>query len=686
MMGDSALTVGEGLHGWSTFRGRSRERTAQDKRQEGSNAMTHTELIPRSVLFGNPDRASVRISPDGENLAYLAPLDGVLNVWVAPVNTPQEARPVTQDKGRGIRVYSWAYTNEHILYLQDAGGDENWRAYCVALKSAEVTDLTPELGVQAQLQHLSPRSPHEVLIALNDRDKRFHDLYRVEIPTGKRNLIQRNDGFAGFLTDEDHAVRFALRMTPDGSIEVLARDGKDWAPFTEIPAEDTLTTNTLGLHASGRLLYLTDSRERDTAALVAWDLESDTRQVLAEDPKVDVDGFWIHPETRAVQAVGLNYERRHWHVVDESVRADLERLQGAADGELEVTSRSLSDRRWIVAYGVDCGPIRYYLYDRDAGEVRFLFTNRDALEGKPLAPMHSRVLRSGDGLALVSYLTLPSGSDPDGDGVPETPLPMVLWVHGGPWGRDVWGYDPYHQWMADRGYAVLSVNFRGSTGFGKGFINAGNHEWARKMHQDLIDAVDWAVEERIADPERVAIGGGSYGGYSTLVGLTFTPDAFACGVDIVGPSNLVTLLRNVPPYWMPILPMLTQRVGDPATEEGRALLLERSPLSRVDRIRKPLLIGQGANDPRVKQTESDQIVDAMQERGIPVTYVVYPDEGHGFARPQNRLSFMAVAEAFLAEVLGGRAEPFGDDLAGSSMEVKAGADFVPGLQETLEGG
>jgi dipeptidyl aminopeptidase/acylaminoacyl peptidase len=647
--------------------------------------MTHTELISRSVLFGNPDRTSVRISPDGENLAYLAPRDGVLNVWVAPVAAPQEARPVTQDTGRGIRVYSWAYTGEHILYLQDAGGDENWRAYCVTLETAEVTDLTPELGVQARLQHLSPRFPHEVLIALNARDERFHDLYRVEIATGKRTLVQENERFAGFLTDEDYAVRFALRMTPDGSIEVLARDGEDWTPFTEIPAEDALTTNPVGLHASGRILYLTDSRERDTAALIAWELESGNRQVLAEDPKVDAEGFWIHPETRAIQAVGLNYERRRWHVVDESIRADLNRLEGVTDGELDVISRSLSDRRWIVAYTVDRGPIRYYLYDRDEGEVRFLFTDRDALEGKPLAAMHPRVLRSGDGLALISYLTLPADSDPDGDGVPGTPLPMVLWVHGGPWGRNVWGYHPFHQWLANRGYAVLSVNYRGSTGFGKGFINAGNHEFAGKMHQDLIDAVDWAVEEGIADPERVAIGGGSYGGYATLVGLTFTPDVFACGVDIVGPSNLVTLLRNVPPYWMPTLPMLTQRVGDPETEEGHALLLERSPLFRVDRICRPLLIGQGANDPRVKQTESDQIVDAMQERGIPVTYVVYPDEGHGFARPQNRLSFMAVAEAFLAEVLGGRAEPFGDDSAGSSMEVRAGAEFVPGLRETLRG-
>jgi len=646
--------------------------------------VTHIELIPRSVLFGNPDRTSVKISPDGEKLAYLAPLDGVLNVWVAPIDAVQEARPMTRDTGRGIRAYAWAYTSEHLLYLQDVGGDENWRAYSVVLETGEVTDLTPQQGMQARLQHLSPRHPHQVLIALNDRDVRFHDLYRVEIASGERTLVQTNDGFAGFLTDEDYLVRFALRMTPEGSAEVLARHGEEWSLFTRIPAEDALTTNLICLHASGQVLYLTDSRGRDTAALVAWNLESGDKQVLAADSKADVSGFWIHPQTRAVQAVGFTYERRRWHVIDESLRADLERLEAVNDGELEVVSRSLTDRRWVVGYTVDRGPVRYYLYDREEGEVRFLFTDRAALEDQPLAPMHPRVLRSGDSLALVSYLTLPLDTDPDGDGVPETPLPMILWVHGGPWGRDVWGYHPYHQWLANRGYAVLSVNFRGSTGFGKAFVNAGDHEWARMMHQDLIDAVTWAIKEGIADPERVAIAGGSYGGYATLVGMTFTPDVFACGVDIVGPSNLVTLLQNTPPYWTPILPMLTQRVGDPTTEEGRAFLLERSPLTRVDQIRKPLLIGQGANDPRVNQAESDQIVDAMQRRKIPVTYIVYPDEGHGFARPENRLSFAAIAEVFLAQVLGGRAEPFGDDAVGSSAQAEAGAEFIPGLAEALE--
>ncbi len=641
--------------------------------------MSDIGLIPRSILFGNPDRTLVTISPDGQHLAYLAPRDGVLNVWVAPIGAPTDARAVTHDDKRGIRMYAWAYTNEHILYLQDADGDENWHVYCVTLNTGDVVDLTPGESVQARIQHLSSRHPNEVLIALNDRDPRLHDIYRVALPGGERSLIQGNDEFLGFLTDEHYDVRLAFRMQPEGALDIVAPDGDGWKPFTTIPAEDSLTTNPIGFDADGRILYLTDSRGRDTAALIAWDIDRDERLVLAEDSKADAEGYWIHPETRAVQAVGFTYERRWWEIVDEAVGPDLERLEAACQGEVEVVSRTLDDRRWIVADRSDRGPVRYSVYERDSAELRFLFVDRDALEGMPLTAMHSRVIQAGDGLPLVCYLSLPLESDPDGDGIPDAPLPMVLWVHGGPWGRDRWHFDPFHQWMANRGYAVLSVNFRGSTGFGKAFLNAADHEWAGKMHQDLIDAVNWAIEEGIADPERVAIGGGSYGGYATLVGVTFTPDVFACGVDVVGPSNLATLLENVPPYWMPMLPTLTQRVGDPATEEGRELLHDRSPLHRVDQIRKPLLIAQGANDPRVKRTESDQIVEAMQERDIPVTYVLYADEGHGFARPENWMSFTAITEAFLAPVLGGRSEPFGSDFEGSSAKVLAGAEFVPGL-------
>jgi dipeptidyl aminopeptidase/acylaminoacyl peptidase len=642
-------------------------------------------LIPRRVLFGNPDRAMARISPDGRHISYLAPVDGVLNVWVGPVDDIDAAKPVTKDTYRGIRFYLWAYTNEHILYIQDKDGDENWRLYSVSLSSGEIRDLTPMEGVRAEIWHVSLSFPSEVLVGLNNRDPQLYDIYRLDINTGEMSLVQENPGFAAFLADDDYRVRFALQRTPDGGSQILKPTGDgEWEPFLTIAMEDSLTTNPLGFDRVGKVLFMMDSRDRDTAGLFALDPETGERTLLAEDARADVDAFMRHPVEGTVQAAAFTYERKEWQIIDDSIADDLAYLRTVADGDVEVVSRSApDDQTWVVVYVMDDGPARYYLYDRGQRQARFLFTDRQALEDVALSKMRPVVVQSRDGLDLVCYYTLPLGSDSDGDGRPDEPVPMVLFVHGGPWGRDSWGYDPHHQWLANRGYAVLSVNFRASTGFGKAFVNAGNLEWGAKMHDDLIDAVDWAIAEGLADPDRVAIMGGSYGGYATLAGLTFTPEKFACGVDIVGPSNLVTLLETIPPYWAPQIELFTTRVGDHRTEEGRAFLKERSPLTFAGRICRPLLIGQGANDPRVKQAESDQIVGAMQENGIPVTYVLYPDEGHGFARPENRLSFNAIAEAFLAGRLEGRFEPIGDDFEGSTITAPVGGEGVPGVVEAL---
>ena len=641
-----------------------------------------TPLIPREVLFGNPDKSSVQLSPDGTRISYLAAVDGVMNVWVGPADDPSAAEPVTNDTDRGIRSYGWTYSNEHILYLQDQAGNENWRVYSVNLNTGEIIDLTPLEGVQARIQAFSPKFPNEFIVALNDRVPQLHDLYRVNIDTGERTLVLENEGFLVFVIDDEFDVRFVGRMTPDGGLEYLspAEEG-GWEAFMQIPMEDLLTTSLLWFDEAGTILYMIDSRDRNTSALFELDLETGRQTLIAEDPKADLSDVMIHPTEKNVQAVAFTYERKYWQILDESIVEDLAYLRTVADGDVEVTSRTLDDEHWMVVYLMDNGPVRYYRYDREAQEAQFLFTHRGELEGLPLARMHPVVIESRDGLNLVSYYTLPLGSD--GDARPDRPLPMVLLVHGGPWSRDGWGYNPVHQWLANRGYAVLSVNFRSSTGFGKGFINAGNLEWGGKMHDDLIDAVDWAIQEGVADPEQVAIMGGSYGGYATLVGLTCTPETFACGVDIVGISNLVTWMETMPPYWAPQIELFAARIGDHRTEEGRAFLTERSPLTYVDRIQRPLLIGQGANDPRVNQAESDQIVQAMQEKGIPATYVVYPDEGHGFTRPENSLSFFAVAEAFLSECLGGRYEPIGDDFEGSSITVPGGAEEVPGLTEAL---
>ena len=646
--------------------------------------MTTIPLIPRQVLFGNPDRASVALSPDGAHIAYLAPREGVLNVWVAPRKDLAVARPMTRDTGRGIRFYGWAYTNRHILYIQDKNGDENWRLYSVDLTTDEVKDLTPFEGVQTQLRSVSHKFPEEIIAGLNNRVPQWHDLYRINVVTGEMTLIEQNDSYADFVVDDDYRLRMAMRMTPDGGMALFTPGaGGDWQPWDTIPAEDFLTTGPAGVDKTGTVVFLRDSRGRNTAAVVACDLATRGTVLLAEDPQSDAQDVVCHPTEKHVQAVSFVYERKRWQILDPVIAPDLAYLRTVADGDVEIVSRTLEDKLWIVLYLVDAGPARFYLYDREARIARFLFTNRQALEGQPLVTMSSAVIKSRDGLDLVAYTSLPPGSDSNGDGIPERPVPMVLMPHGGPWGRDFWGYNPWHQWLANRGYAVMCVNFRSSTGLGKAFTNAGDHEWGGKIIEDQADAVQWAIGAGIADPQRVAVMGGSFGGYSTLAGLTFMPELFACGVDLVGPSNLITLLESVPPYWKPMLELFTTRVGDFRTEEGRALLAKHSPLTYADRICRPLLIGQGANDPRVKQAESDQIVAAMQAKGIPVTYVLYPDEGHGFARPENNLSFSAIAEAFLAECLGGRYEPIGADFVNSSLQVLTGADQVSGLPEAL---
>ena len=643
-------------------------------------------LIPRKLLFGNPDKTQARISPDGTKLSYLAPVNGVLNVWVGPMENPDAAKPVTNDTNRGIRFYRWAYTSKHVLYIQDKGGDENWRIYGVNLETGVVTDYTPIEKVNAQIESLSPHTPDKVVIALNDRNEQVHDLHILDLKTGERTLLIQNDeGFLAYTLDDEYRVLMGSRMTPDGGMDIMTRKEDDtWELFAHVPMEDMLTTQVFGFEATGRYMYLADSRERNTSALMQYDTQANEFKLLAEDSRADLSGVMIHPTERLVQAVSFTYERRYWQVLDSAIQADLDFLATVEHGEIDVFSRTLDDQYWMVAYSIDNGPLRYYRYDRTAHKATFLFSICKDLEDKPLASMQPVIIKSRDGLDLVSYLTLPIGSVSNGAERPTKPLPMVLFVHGGPWGRDVWDFNPYHQWLANRGYAVLSVNFRASTGFGKAFINAGNKEWGAAMHNDLIDAVKWAVREGIAERNSIAIMGGSYGGYATLAGLTFTPDVFACGVDIVGPSNMITLLETIPPYWTPMLEMLVSRMGDHRTEEGRAFLKSRSPLTYADRICKPLLIGQGANDPRVKQAESDQIVQAMQAKGIPVTYVLYPDEGHGFARPENNMSFSAVAEAFLAGILEGRFEPIGDDFSGASITVPIGAGQVSELAEALQ--
>jgi len=644
-------------------------------------------LIPREALFGNPSRTQGRISPDGKWLSWLAPDNGVLNIWMAPADDPDDARVVTKADDRPIRQHFWAPDSRSLGYIQDKGGDENFLLYRIDVETLEETTLTPFENTRVQVIGSSETIKDKILIGLNNRNPQFHDVHLLDMNTGEMELVLENESYAGFLADDSLTLRMAMRQNEAGGTDYFRVNDNvvEDEPFETTAMEDSLTTTPSGYTTDGSVLYWLDSRDRNTAALYAQDTATGKRTLIAEDEKADIGGTLRDPETGMVEAYSVNYLKNEWTATDPDIRDALAFLDERLEGEYGISSRTDDDRTWIVWNDRVSAPGKTYIYDRDAGTLTEFYTSRPELEGAPLVPMHPVEIASRDGLTLPSYLTLPVGSDTDGDGRPDEAVPMILFVHGGPWARDTYGANPVHQMFANRGYAVLSVNFRGSTGFGKDFINAGNKQWGLAMHDDLIDATDWAIREGIAKADEVAIMGGSYGGYATLAGLTFTPEKFACGVDIVGPSNLETLLSTIPPYWAPMVKIFHERMGDPNTEEGLALLRAASPLYKADQIVKPLLIGQGANDPRVKQSESDQIVGAMQKAGIPVTYVLYPDEGHGFAKPANNIAFWAITENFLAECLGGRAEPIGDVLDPSTAEIVEGEEYVKGLEDALGG-
>jgi len=641
-------------------------------------------LIPRDLLFGNPVRAGGKISPDGKWLSWMAPHEGVMNVFVAPFDDPEAARRMTNATDRPIPTYFWAPDSKSVLHIRDKAGDENYLLYQVDVETGEERNLTPFENTRVQLIGASERMRDKLLVGINNRDPRFHDVYMLDLDTGTLELVfQNDDGWAGFETDDTLTLRWAVRQNMAGGTDMHEiADGKvAETPREVIAMDDALTTSMSGYTTDGATLYWVDSRGRDTAALFAEDVATGKRTLIAEHGKADIGGTIRHPRTGVVQGWSANYLRSEHVFFDEKIEASWKWLRERLEGDFGILSRTDDDTKWLVWNDPLTAPVRTLICDREAKTLDEFYVTKPGLQGQPLQKMHTREITASDGLTLTAFLTLPPTCDENADGVPDAPVPMVLMVHGGPWARDGYGYNGAHQWLANRGYAVLSVNFRGSTGFGKAFLNAGNLEWGAKMHQDLLDAVDWAVERGIAQRDKVAIMGGSYGGYATLAGLAFTPEAFACGVDIVGPSNLETLIETIPPYWEPVKRQFHERMGNPETPEGKKLLQERSPLHKASAIRRPLLIGQGANDPRVKQAESDQIVTAMQGHKIPVTYVLFPDEGHGFHRPENNIAFNAIAENFLAECLGGRAEPLGKVLDASTAQIVTGEEYVRGLTE-----
>jgi len=608
------------------------------------------KLIPQKIIFGNPEQAAPQISPDGKKLATIAPYNDVLNIWVRSITKKGGGKPVTQDEEQGIIHFFWGGDSEHILYIQDKKGDENWRLHSVNVETSEVTDLTPFKKVQVRLIGLDKNFPDEVYIAMNKRDKKLHDLYHLNWKTGELNQVIKNPGnHVGWILDADFRVRGAMTISPQGHKDIYFRetDGSDWRLLIRWKGEDADASHPVSFSKDNRYIFLQDSRDSNTTRLVKMEIATGETEVLVEDPDYDLNSIMIHPDTHEIQVVAYQKARREWVILDETIRNDIERIRKLHLGDFFITNRDYGDRYWIVGFTSDAGSVPYYVYDRKKQKADLLFYSRPELNRYRLAPMEPIEFESRDGLLLPGYITFPVG-------VEKKNLPMVVRVHGGPWSRDVWGYDSQCQWLANRGYICLQINYRGSTGYGKKFLNAGNKEWGGKMQEDLVDGVHWAIRMGYADPERIAIYGTSYGGYAALMGVTSTPELFACAISVVGPSNLITFLKSVPPYWELFLQKFYTRVGNPKTEVD--FLKARSPLFHVDKIQAPVLIAHGANDPRVKQKESEQIVKAMEAKGIDYEYLLFPDEGHGFLKQENRLTFFAAADKFLAKHLGGRFE------------------------------
>ncbi len=611
-------------------------------------------LIPLEDLFDIPDYYTVRISSNGEFIAYRAPYKGIQNIWLVRRDNLSNPQPITDSK-TNITSLIWSLTNKHIFISIDNNGDENWHINVLDIHTKAIRDLTPFKGVKANIIAQSEkRRPEEIVISMNKRRKDYFDLYILNILTGELTLLEENNEFLSIAVDENYVPKWATKSNPDGSYTVYTKSEGKWIPFLEIPTEEVGLTGIMGGDKAGKTLYLIDSSKSNTGQLVSVDVETGKKQIKGHDPKADVNGIFFNVNTGEAIGYSVNYDKEKYFPLTEDFKKDLDYLQSIEEGStIKIASNTVDDKYWIVAFIKDIGSPKYYLYDREKRQAKFLFYARKKLEKLPLCPMKPVVIKSRDGFDLVSYLTLPCKNKNF-----KKPKPLVLLVHGGPKSRDIWGYNMTHQWLANRGYAVLSLNYRGSTGFGKKFLNAGNGEWGGKMQDDLTDAVQWAIDQGIADKDKIAIMGTSYGGYAALAGIAFTPDLYACGIDVCGRSNLVTKFTEIPEYWKPNLSRRQILLGaNPSTVEGKRLLEQRSPLFHADKIKKPLFIAHGANDPRVKKAESDRIASILKNKEIPLVYVVYPEEGHGLRKPENTLTLYAMIEAFLAKYLGGKYLP-----------------------------
>ncbi|HEY3835127.1 MAG TPA: alpha/beta fold hydrolase [Bryobacteraceae bacterium] len=617
-------------------------------------------IIDRELFFGNPEITSASLSPDGKYLAFVKPWKDTLNVWVKTREEPfDQARLMTAEVGRPIADYLWTRDGTYIVYVKDKDGDENYNVYAVdpgappaqGSEAPAARDLTGLEGVQVNLYSAPKYEPDIVYIGLNDRDKAWHDLYRLRISTGKRELMRKNtEQVAGWFFDLKGNLRLAFRVADNGDQELLRVDPNE---LTRVYSCNVFEScEPLRFHPDGRRVYLETNKgdDVDLTRLVLFDPATGQIEPVESDPlgRVDFGGCGFHEVTDELIYTSYEDDKVRRYFRDKEFEADFLYLEQQLPGkEVFFESRTRDDRIWVVSADSDVEPGETYIFDRQTRQLDFQFRIRENLPRDAMAEMKPLRYKSSDGMEIPAYLSLPRGEEPRN-------LPLLVVPHGGPWARDDWGYSSFSQFFANRGYAVLTPNFRGSTGFGKKFLNAGNGAWGREMQDDITWGVKHLVDSGIADPKRVGILGGSYGGYATLAGVAFTPDLYAAAVDIVGPSNLNTMLDSIPPYWEAGRKLLYARMADPTTTQGKQWLDERSPLFSADKIRTPLLVVQGANDPRVNRAEAEQIVIALRDRGFDVEYILAPDEGHGFARPVNNMAMFMAAEKFLAAHLGGR--------------------------------
>lgn len=656
-------------------------------------AMDDYPMLPLQRLMAPASYVAPQVSPDGRLISWIAPFEGVPNFYVAEVGDLEGARAITQFTGAGVRatdvsgqvMYRWHFDSKHIIYPKDYDGDENWDIHIVNVDTAEDRNLTPLPDKKVSVIAHGRQHPDEVLITIETFGKFNPDVFMLNLVTGEQELVQANDGSLAYLADNDLKLRLSISFNAEGGLDFFrfGSEGRGEMLY-QVTAEDmpallsAIFQKVIRFEPENKKLYLYDAKGRDKAALVALDVETGTSELIAQDERVDIGGVLYHPVDYSVQAYATNWTRTTWIATDESIAEDFKVLSSLHEGDWQVESRSDDLNVWVVRYMAANKPITFFMYDRSNKSGVKMFSSTPQLEGLKLSDMHPYVLTTDDGFDLVSYITLPPWTDPDNDGRPDEPVPVVVYVHGGPSDeRAQYAFGPVVHWLANRGYGFLYVNFRGSAGFGKAYMNAQKLEWGGKMHQDVLDQVQWAIDEGIAIPDKVAILGGSYGGYETLVAMTMTPDVFACGVDIVGPSNLEIFM----PHWDE--DRMGKTIGDPRTEEGRAFLRSRSPINFAQNTKNPVLIGQGANDSRVPQEQSDTVVKKMQDAGVEVTYIVYPDEGHGFMKPANSMSFYAISEVFLGQCLGGRYEEIANQVEGSSVDVPVGVEHIPGLAEAL---